>query len=432
MERLLALYYLSYDWLIKNQNPSEEEREQVHMLLAGVLFTSLLMWSYLLNSVFCIPSNTLKIIAISMTLIHLFSLILYRVTGKVSVPTNTFITAGMVFQFTHAFYTGGFYSVTTVWFSILPLLAGVIFGRRMLLTWSMISFAIVLILLGMNSYAVDIVSEKGRIWSYLNISIGYTILNLTLMFVYLYRREENKKAINMKTDSIRTLLRIVSHDIANPLMTLNFYLLKIKKRLSGTSGEIVKYTDGIEKSAGMIQKILEHSRKLEALNSGKIQLERVPIQLNEIINNSIFVFKESIERKNILIDYNFEQNQDVFIIGDPIAVKNQVFNNLFSNSIKFLDHGGMISIAVLKRDHEVYIDYKDNGEGIDSKEIMNIFRPDVKTSHRGKDGEVGTGFGMPLLHAVLSELGATIEVASIRKEEESLNHGTEFKMKFIV
>ncbi|MCP4911728.1 MAG: HAMP domain-containing histidine kinase [Oligoflexia bacterium] len=432
MLKILGLYYRLYDWLVSDVQLTDEDREQVHMLLAGVLFTSILMWSYTLNSLFCIPSNNLKVVAISMTLIHLFSPALYKITKSIAPPTNTFIAAGLVFQFTHAFYTGGFYSVTTVWFSILPLLAGVVLGRWMLISWSVIAFVAVLILLGLDDQTSDIITEGGRVWSYLNISMGYTVLNLTMMFVYLFRREQYKENLNQKTDSVRTLLRIVSHDVANPLMTLKLYLNRIKKRMGNTSGEFAKSIGGIEKSANMIQKILEHSRKLEALNSGKIQLERVPISLNDIIDNSIFVFKDSIERKNIIIEYDYEMNSDVVIYGDPISLKNQVFNNLFSNSIKFMDHGGKISIEVDKKLNEILVKYKDNGEGIDQKEILDIFRPDVKTSHKGKDGEVGTGFGMPLLYAVLNELGATIEVVSIRKEEGKLDHGTEFNMKFIV
>jgi signal transduction histidine kinase len=180
----------------------------------------------------------------------------------------------------------------------------------------------------------------------------------------------------------------------------------------------------------MIKEILDHSRKLEALDSGKASYQAVELSLNEIIENSLFVFKSQMEEKNIQFEYNFEANKDVILYGEPVSIKNQVFNNLFSNAIKFIEQGKLISISVIEVNSHLLIDFCDQGCGMAPETLKNIFRSDIKTSHKGLNGEEGTGFGMPLLHATLIELGAGISVSSVQKSEDSENHGTCFKMDF--
>jgi signal transduction histidine kinase len=432
MKIIQKIYISIYNWLIEDKKLAHPEGpDEVHRLLTAVLLTAVLMWSYAFNSFLCIDNKILTYIAFSSSIIHLFSPLVYKFTNSILTTTNIFTGAGFIFQFTHAFFTGGFYSVTILWFSILPLISGIILGKKLLIGWSIITLCSVTALFNLSDHTSDIITDFGRTWSHANIAYGYIIVNFVLMFLFIHMKEVHKKSLADKNESITKLLRIVSHDIANPLSIVMGRVNLIKKSFTMEPEKLEKYLDGIEKSSNMIKEILEHTRKLQAIETGKVDIAIVELTLNEIIENSLFVFKDKMEEKQITLNYDFKQNAHICLYADKVSIKNQVFNNLFSNSIKFMDVGGEITISVHNKENIIEVIFADCGHGIEADVLKNIFRADIKTSIKGTIGEVGTGFGMPILHATLTNIGATIDVESRPKYKGIFNHGTSFIMKFL-
>lgn len=96
-----------------------------------------------------------------------------------------------------------------------------------------------------------------------------------------------------------------------------------------------------------------------------------------------------------------------------------------------MEPGGKITISVVEKGKFIEVQFADSGQVMEPDVLENIFRADVKTSHKGLDGEEGTGFGMPILFATLEEIGASVQVESTPKSLGILNHGTKFIMKFL-
>lgn len=431
-DSIRANYQTCFDWFIADKVFHDEEvKGQVHRLLFTTTLTSVLMWSYLLNAYFCIDSQLLTVIGAVCTLIHLLSPLIYKLTGSVFFATTAFVFVGFLFQFCHSFYTGGFQSNTLIWFSILPLIAGIINGKGSLIFWTVFAFISVATLFFLDDYTFFLITKFGELWAQLNIAIGYILVNFVLMFSYIYFKNQNKKELSDKNESIKKLLRIVSHDIANPLTTVmgKNSLLQMKIEDEGYN-ELNPYCVSIEKSSLMIKEILDQSRKLQAINVGKVKFDIMNVSILKIIENSIFVFKEKIDAKKVKVNYDADQIKDLTIKAEPIAVKNQVFNNLFSNSLKFINSNGEINISVEISEKNIVILFSDNGVGMMPRLVQDIFKTDIKTTHPGVDGEKGTGFGMPIMYAALQEMNANVEVESISEEIDNKNCGTTFYLKF--
>jgi signal transduction histidine kinase len=430
MRMIKKIYFKIFDWLVDDKViKSVEKEERIHLLLLAMLTTSALMWSYTLCCYFSFEERHIFYVSLVFSTVHFLSPLVYKYTNSVVLGTHVFIFSGFCFQYMHSFYTGGFYSNTLIWFSVLPLIGGLVIGSINMLIWSMISILGVLSLFYFNEHTSNIIMANGKLWSQLNISIGYIILNSVIMMLYIYFRESHKKLLSDKNEAIKKLLRIVSHDIANPLMIVIANSFKLKRKTKGNE-DLLKVCDSIEKATLMVLDILDHVRNLEAIESGKQCLNIEKISLNEIIENSLFVFKTKIEKKNIKINYDFKKNDKTYLMAESISIKNQVFNNLFSNSIKFMDSNGKIDINVSVEENRTIVKLKDTGIGMDEELIENLFRSDIKTSRMGNEGEVGTGFGMPIVRAIMNEIGARIDVISIAKIDGVTNHGTEFILNF--
>jgi hypothetical protein len=211
MQFFIRFYYSFYNWLIyKKDISSAGEVGEVERLLASVILTSPLMWSNSLNAYYTIDIPWLYYLGFLCTVIHMTTPLIYKLTGSIFIAANLFLTVGVLFIYSFCYFDGGFFSPTTVWFSILPLLGGTILGRRMLIGWMIISVTCLVSLLIVNGLTSEIITLFGKKWTQVNISIGYLVTNFTLMYVYIHFKEKNKLLLKAKNESIKKLLRIVT------------------------------------------------------------------------------------------------------------------------------------------------------------------------------------------------------------------------------
>ena len=100
------------------------------------------------------------------------------------------------------------------------------------------------------------------------------------------------------------------------------------------------------------------------------------------------------------------------------------FSNLLNNAAKYTATEGKISLAAKRQDNDVMVSIKDNGIGISTELLPNIFDIFVqgKSSHESERG--GLGLGLTLVRSLVELHGGTVEARS-----EGLGHGSEFVVR---
>ena len=104
----------------------------------------------------------------------------------------------------------------------------------------------------------------------------------------------------------------------------------------------------------------------------------------------------------------------------------QVLTNLLSNAIKFTPKGGFVELLIEENKAEpedVIIHVIDNGNGIPKEILRDLFNKEVTMSTKGTDGEIGTGFGLPLCQDLIKAHESEIHV------ESSIETGSRFYFK---
>lgn len=250
-------------------------------------------------------------------------------------------------------------------------------------------------------------------------------IDLLVLFLEKLREDIEKKKKNIKSlvmelkedkrqlEADNTLLRVLSHDLASPLMILKASCDAARWILSHSENKkLTNYLNKIEKSTLIIEKITTHVRDMIALRSGKKSIKLLPISLDSVLEECRFVFDDQMKRKNLeLVVIN--HNPDARMLVERSSFMNQVFNNLISNAIKFSPRGKTIFIeALVEGDERYHLMLRDQGVGIPDHLIEDIFSPEKKTSRLGTDGEKGTGFGLPVVKSYIGLYDGTIEVES--------------------
>ena len=203
-------------------------------------------------------------------------------------------------------------------------------------------------------------------------------------------------------------LGYVTHELRAPLSSIVGWTHML--RLNNLSHEErARALDHIERAAIMqrrlIDKLLEASRAL----SENLELKNQNVELAKIALNVIQTIRPRAEEKNITL--HIEGNDKTDVIGDPIHLRNIVYN-LLDNAIKFTPKGGSIIVRVVgSKDSKVRLEVSDTGQGINPKWLPKIFdcfgRDELKTIPNS-----GIGVGLTVTKRLVLMHGGDIEARS--------------------
>lgn len=229
--------------------------------------------------------------------------------------------------------------------------------------------------------------------------------------------KEKKEELQATNESNKQLVRILLHDLRNPIgaiQSINQMITEDPKIYSEMQPLIIKATDNC-------MNIFESVRKMYSIDDEKYSPELNQIQLMSYIKSALLIFNHQLEEKNISIKMDIPDDITVYV--DANSFIHSVFNNLMTNAIKFSFSNSFIEIKAKQDKGEVIFSVKDHGMGMPQHILENIFDIGKSTSRSGTKGEKGTGYGMPLVKKFVEIFGGTIDVKSFEKPSEE--HGTE-------
>lgn len=404
------------------------DMREVHAHTAMVLSTGLLMWSYAILAWLAIPSKVPGLVGIVCSLIHLLSPLLYRYSTRTFWISNLAIGAGMLHQITFSYFTGGYLSFTLKWFAILPMLSGIICGRKGAITWAIITLnvtAIFLVLHLIDYPFPNDISRLGILWGNSLLMFGWIFLSTVMILVYVMMKENSENLLLEQSKKIDDLFRVLFHDLANSLGRINIGISIARKQ----NPQGMRGIDIASQAAESMTEITQNVRKMYAVSKGKAEMDLIPTSLNDSVEYLQKIFAGELEKKNLTIIYDAEKNRELHLAVEPVSFKNQVLGNIISNAIKFSHIGSKIDITAYPLNtHYHAIEIKDHGIGMPAILIGHMFDLSKKTSRIGTSGEIGTGFGMHIMKSFVEMYQGQVAVESVEAKVDSLNSGTTFKL----
>ncbi len=225
--------------------------------------------------------------------------------------------------------------------------------------------------------------------------------------------EELSSIETLRTDFISN----VSHELKTPLSVIQNYgtLLQQPDLSEDCRLEYAKaVTDASRRLASLITNIL----KLNKLENQQIYPEGKTFDLGEQLCECLLTFEDIWEEKGIELDTDIEEN--VCITSDA-ELLSLVWNNLFSNALKFTPSGGRVSVSLRAEPAYAVIQVSDTGCGISPEVGAHIFEKFYQgdTSHATQ----GNGLGLALVKRVIDIVEGDISVSS------ELGRGSTFTVK---
>ena len=170
-----------------------------------------------------------------------------------------------------------------------------------------------------------------------------------------------------------------------------------------TKASLFELVGAIREGARRTAEIVNGLRNFSRLDETELK----NADIHKGIDNTLLLLNNKIKRQGIAVKKDYTPNLQK-IICYPGQL-NQVFMNILSNAMDAIKHDkGEICIATQRRDDDLYIRIRDNGEGMPSEVRDRIFEPFYTTKDMGQ----GTGLGLSISFGIIEKHQGQIEVHS--------------------
>jgi signal transduction histidine kinase len=215
-----------------------------------------------------------------------------------------------------------------------------------------------------------------------------------------------QEANRLKTEFVTA----VTHELRSPLTSITGYLdLLLEEGREGAEAREA-YLQIVKRNADRLLELINDLLDLARLEAGKLELKRLPLDLEGLIREVSEALRPQIEGKGQHLRLDLAAPLPV-VTGDPERLT-QILLNLVSNAHKYTPQGGSITVATRAERAGVCIAVQDTGIGLSSEEQQQLFTKFFRAQQPLVREAGGTGLGLAIARALVELHGGTITVVS--------------------
>lgn len=208
----------------------------------------------------------------------------------------------------------------------------------------------------------------------------------------------------LEADKAR-FLRHVSHELKTPLAALREGVALLEEEVAGTlTAKQHEVTRIIHQQTLLLQEQIEGLLRFNAAAFAARELKPRRIDLKAVAS-------QVVEQQRLHWD---ARQLQVHVLGQPLVSLADadklasVLGNLLSNAIRFSPSGGVITLAVLRRQERICLDVIDAGPGVAEADRGRIFEPFYRGTRQPVDGLRGTGIGLSIVQEYVAAQGGRV------------------------
>lgn len=223
----------------------------------------------------------------------------------------------------------------------------------------------------------------------------------------LEKSESELKKLNSAKDKI---LSIIGHDLRGPLNGIIGYSDLLLSDISHFNpNELESHITSIKRISTGLYTLLKNLLDWARLQTGDFDFNPEKVCINEAIKEVVELFEGNFEHKQIQFSTEIEESHCVWVDRNMMHT---IFRNLVSNSIKFCNEGGKISILSKNNGDVIEMCVIDNGVGLSEIKINEILNFTHIQSTSGTNEESGTGLGLSLCMEMIKKNNGTLSIES--------------------
>lgn len=223
----------------------------------------------------------------------------------------------------------------------------------------------------------------------------------------LKKMEEMNKKLTHAEENRSKFMSIIKNEFNNPL----FSMISLSKSLlkSSEDGKIQMIGNSLYEESLMLNFQIKNVINAAEIESGTLDLQLSKINFNDVILQIKEELQYPLKEKAINLELNILENSDLYYDRDKVYL---ILLNLISNAIEYSPKETKVIIDIFEEVDDLKILIKDFGEGIEQKQLSNIFKRFYQ-AHTGMNRiHRGQGLGLSIVQDLVDFLGGEIKVDS--------------------
>jgi two-component system phosphate regulon sensor histidine kinase PhoR len=214
----------------------------------------------------------------------------------------------------------------------------------------------------------------------------------------------------------------VSHELRTPLTSIVGYVDIILDDTEGLPDEARDYLVTVQRNARRLHRLVDDLLST-ALQSVTTVLDVERLAVGELLQRSAREAARAAGAAGLSFDIDTsEAPPELRINGDAERLA-QVFDNLFSNAIKYTPAGGQVEVCLTVQDAHAVVRVRDTGRGISEAEVGEIFGKFFRSATVLTDAIPGIGLGLAIAKTIVDAHGGKVSVSS------QLGEGATFEVR---
>lgn len=226
-------------------------------------------------------------------------------------------------------------------------------------------------------------------------------------YQYFAVRRQLRRA-ETEREGYQQAIHFVVHEMRSPLTAIQGSSeLMSRYQLSDEKREQIART--INSESKRLGKLIQTFLDVERISAGQMEMKREPYDPAEVAAACVERVRPLADRKRINLIASVLES--VPLQGDRELLEYAVYN-LLTNAVKYSPAETTVEISTRLENRTLRIAVKDQGYGMDEKELRSIFQKFYRTKKAEASGEPGTGIGLSIVQQIVAHHGGKMEVAS--------------------
>ncbi len=199
----------------------------------------------------------------------------------------------------------------------------------------------------------------------------------------------------------------ISHELRTPLFSIQgFAQLMLEEGDKLDLATRQEFLTTIQRQALQLAEMVNNLLDMARLDEGKLDLIIQPVVIDDLVHQTLLKLQGFAHQQRVTLISDLGSMLPA-VNGDRERLE-QVLTNLIGNAIKFSEAEGEVVVSAIRKEREIQIAVKDNGIGISSQELEQIFTRYYQVESRTKRSTKGSGLGLHIAQKIVEAHGGRI------------------------
>ncbi len=207
------------------------------------------------------------------------------------------------------------------------------------------------------------------------------------------RLAERTRALRLADRRKNEFLAMLAHDLRNPLGPIA-NAAAILKMMEHQLPAIAPVRQIVERQLDQLRRVIGDMRDVTRITQAKIELDKERVPVAELVSQALALVQSQIDSRGHRLQLSLP-DEPLAVCGDAQRLA-QALSHLLGNAAKFSPSPGVIELSVRAEGARVRIAVKDDGQGISSEFLPQVFEPFAQERQSGPRTNSGLGVGLTI------------------------------------